>query len=242
MVRRKKNGGCLMSVIIFSFYIVGIRILINIAGVLLGAFIIIGAIYLIFLLIRWIIGLRSPFSGINFDTMNGHDSEYFRTKILKYNGFSNVKVIQGSEGHGIDILAKKNGMKYAIQCKRYSGNVGNKAIQEAYSGRTIYGANITVVTTNGYFTEQAKSDARIPEVELWDRNNLQKLMLFSDKKKIENSTNYTKKYNVANSDLHKNEVGNYPDVESKAKKCSNDFARILVEVISQKRIVRKIQG
>ena len=45
----------------------------------------------------------------------------------------------------IEIIAEKNGMKYAVQCKHYSSNVGNHAVQEAFSGKSIYNADVAVV-------------------------------------------------------------------------------------------------
>lgn len=108
----------------------------------------------------------------DFDFMDGHEFEYFCAELLRKNGFIGVKVTQGSGDHGIDILARKDGKKYAIQCKCYSNNVGNKAVQEAYSGKDIYGADMAVVMTNRYYTKQAKIDAGKLGVELWDRNKL----------------------------------------------------------------------
>lgn len=57
-------------------------------------------------------------------------------------------------------IEKKNGMKYAVQCKHYSSNVGNHAIQEAFSGKSIYNADVAVVLTNSYFTQQAETGCK----------------------------------------------------------------------------------
>ena len=117
---------------------------------------------------------------IDYDNMNGHEFEYFCAKILKNNGFINVEVTRGSGDHGIDILAEKDTIEYAIQCKCYSSNIGNSAIQQANAGKIIYKKDIAVVLTNQYFTPQAKEEAKILGVKLWDRDKLNKL--------IENST------------------------------------------------------
>lgn len=111
----------------------------------------------------------------NYDKMEGHEFEHYCAKLLKLNGFKNVEVTRGSGDHGIDILAQKDKKTYAIQCKCYSSNVGNSAVQEAYAGKTIYGQDIAVVLTNRYFTTQAKEEAKILGVELWDRDYLNKL-------------------------------------------------------------------
>lgn len=119
---------------------------------------------------------KSKYYNVNFDLMDGHQFEYFCSDLLRDNGFSGVKVTPGSGDHGIDIIAYRNGKKYAIQCKCYSNNVGNHAIQEAYSGMAIYGANVAVVMTNSHFTNQARSDARKLGVQLWDRNKIMDLI------------------------------------------------------------------
>lgn len=112
----------------------------------------------------------------NFDQMNGHDFEYFCADILKKNNFENIEVTQGSGDHGIDILAEKDGITYAIQCKRYSSNVGNAAIQQAHTGKSIYHKDIAVVLTNQYFTAQAKEEAKTLSVKLWDRDKLNSMI------------------------------------------------------------------
>lgn len=110
------------------------------------------------------------------DSMNGHDFECFCADLLKKNGFSNVVVTQSSGDHGIDILAEKDDITYAIQCKCYSSNIGNAAVQQALAGKKFYQKDIAVVLTNQYFTPQAKDEARIFGVKLWDRDKLHDLI------------------------------------------------------------------
>ena len=96
-----------------------------------------------------------------------HDFEYYCADILRRRGFRKVVVTQGSGDYGIDIIAWKDNVKYGIQCKRYSGNVGYRAVEEVYTGAGIYNCNRAVVMTNSGFTKQAKQGARRLEVELW---------------------------------------------------------------------------
>lgn len=106
------------------------------------------------------------------DNMEGHDFEYFCAEVLKKNGFSRVNVTVASGDYGIDITAWQGTTSYAIQCKRYRGTVGNKAVQEALSGKVYYGCKAAAVLTNSYFTPQAKETAQKTGVELWDRDKL----------------------------------------------------------------------
>lgn len=112
-------------------------------------------------------------SDINyFDYMGGHEFEYFCADLLKNNGFMCVEVTQGSGDHGIDILAEKDDITYAIQCKCYSKDIGNSAIQQAHTGKSIYKKDVSVVMTNRDFTPQAKEEAEALGVKLWNRDKL----------------------------------------------------------------------
>nr|DAW60690.1 MAG TPA: Restriction endonuclease [Caudoviricetes sp.] len=110
------------------------------------------------------------------DNMDGHTFEYYCADILRKNRFENVEVTQGSGDHGIDILAEKDGITYAIQCKCYSSNIGNAAVQQAHTGKSLYHKDIAVVLTNQHFTTQAKEEASALGVKLWDREVLTNLI------------------------------------------------------------------
>lgn len=109
------------------------------------------------------------------DTMDGFDFEYYCADLLAADGFVDVKVTRGSGDYGVDILAEKDGVTYAIQCKRYTGLVGVKAVQEAYAGRDYYDRMVGAVLTNQYFTKPAVQAARKLKILLWDRDYLQDL-------------------------------------------------------------------
>ena len=111
-----------------------------------------------------------------FDGMDGHEFEYFCAEILKENGFSNVRVTPGSGDQGVDILATKDGIKYAIQCKNYASSLGNTPIQEVHAGKAFYNCHVGVVMTNSIFTTGAKELAKATGVLLWDRTTLQKMI------------------------------------------------------------------
>ncbi|MBQ6319269.1 MAG: restriction endonuclease [Lachnospiraceae bacterium] len=106
------------------------------------------------------------------DALESHDFEYFCADILSYNGFTGIKVTSGSGDYGIDILCKKGGSSYAIQCKCYSGNVGNHAVQEAVSGKIYYKQDYAVVMTNSHFTKAAMETARLTDALLWERSDV----------------------------------------------------------------------
>lgn len=110
------------------------------------------------------------------DLMEGHDFEYFCAGLLQKRGFMEVEVTKGSGDYGIDILAQKDGITYAIQCKCYTAPVGVKAVQEAYAGRDYYDCMVGAVLTNQYFTSPAVEAAKKLKILLWDRGYLESMM------------------------------------------------------------------
>ena len=110
------------------------------------------------------------------DLMEGHDFEYYCAELLKQHGFQEVEVTRGSGDYGIDILAEKEGVTYAIQCKCYAAPVGVKAVQEAYAGRDYYDRMVGAVLTNQYFTQPAVEAAKKLKILLWDRGYLESMI------------------------------------------------------------------
>lgn len=101
--------------------------------------------------------------------------EEYCVSLLKLKGYTNVSMTEITGDHGIDILAEKDDITYAIQCKYYSGNVGNSSVKEAFSGKAYYNRDIAVVMTNSKFTEQAIEDASRLGVKLWDGEKIKNM-------------------------------------------------------------------
>lgn len=110
------------------------------------------------------------------DTLEGHEFEYYCAELLQKKGFVDVEVTKGSGDFGADILAEKEGVTYAIQCKCYTSPVGVKAIQEAYAGRDYYDRMVGAVLTNQYFTAPAVEAAKKLKILLWDRGYLESML------------------------------------------------------------------
>ena len=110
------------------------------------------------------------------DGMDGHEFEYFCADLLRKNGFVDVSVTRGSGDQGVDVLATKGGIKYAIQCKNYASPLSNTPVQEVSAGKIFYNRHVGVVLTNSTFTPGAISLANATGVLLWDRSTLAELM------------------------------------------------------------------
>lgn len=111
-----------------------------------------------------------------FDNMEGHEFELFCARLLRSRGFQDVEVTKASKDYGVDILAQKDGISYAVQCKCYTTPVGVKAVQEAYAGRDYYDCMVGAVLTNQYFTAPAVDAAAKLKILLWDRGYLESML------------------------------------------------------------------
>ena len=119
---------------------------------------------------------RKRYADDELDEMEGLDFEYYCAELLRNRGFIEVEVTKSSGDYGIDILAEKEGVTYAIQCKRYNAPVGVKAVQEAYAGRDFYDRMVGCVLTNQYFTQPAVDAAQKLKIFLWDRDYLEEMI------------------------------------------------------------------
>jgi Restriction endonuclease len=96
---------------------------------------------------------------------DGHEFEQWVAGRMELHGWR-AEVTAGSGDQGLDIIARRDGRKIGIQCKRYDGAVGNKAVQEAFSGRAFHRVDTAVVITTGRYTESAKALSRKTGVHL----------------------------------------------------------------------------
>lgn len=110
------------------------------------------------------------------DEMEGHDFEYFCAELLEKQGFMDVEVTRQSGDFGVDILAEKDGVTYAVQCKRYQAPVGVEAVLRTYGGQAYYECMVGAVMTNQYFTEPAVEAAKKLRILLWDRGYIEQMM------------------------------------------------------------------
>ncbi len=110
------------------------------------------------------------------DGISGIDFEKLTCDILASNGFELAENTQASADFGVDVLAYKDGISFAIQCKRYQSDVGIEAVQQVYAGRAYYECHVAMVLTNQYFTPSAQKLANKIGVVLWDRDMLRMLL------------------------------------------------------------------
>jgi hypothetical protein len=72
---------------------------------------------------------------------------------------------------GADVILVVEGIKFVIQAKKYTGVVGNAAVQEVFAAKEYYEADYAIVVTNSRYTQSANVLAGKIGVELTTAQN-----------------------------------------------------------------------
>lgn len=107
------------------------------------------------------------------DTMTGEEFEEYVAELLRFQGYK-TRMTPRSGDYGVDIVAIKDGIKTAVQIKRYTKKLDQKPIREAVTGMAVrqYGCTKAMVVTNSTFTKAAIFLAAESKCELVDREKL----------------------------------------------------------------------
>ncbi|WP_052927886.1 restriction endonuclease [Morganella morganii] len=106
--------------------------------------------------------------------MSPAEYETFCADTLNNNGWD-AKTTVATGDQGVDVIAEKGGVKVAIQCKKYSSAVGNKAVQEVAAGMSYWGADIAAVVSTAGYTRSARELASVHNVYLLHHDDLKDL-------------------------------------------------------------------
>lgn len=109
------------------------------------------------------------------DSISGYEFEAFLNDLFSKMGYQ-VEQTRLTGDQGADLVVTKFGEKTIIQAKRYSGKVGNYAVQEIFAAMSLYKAQKGMVITNNYFTPAAVELANANNIELVDRDALEELI------------------------------------------------------------------
>lgn len=99
------------------------------------------------------------------------DFEGICAAVLRQHGW-NATTTKGSGDQGADVIAERSGTKIVLQCKLYTGNVGNKAVQEALAAKHFYSADIAAVVCKSDYSKAAKQLAQASGVEIMTYTDL----------------------------------------------------------------------
>lgn len=117
--------------------------------------------------------------GSNMDSMSGVEFENLCKRLVSKMGFETQTTRASGDG-GIDIVAYNRqpliSGKYVIQCKRYSGNVGEPILRDLYGVVMAERANKGILMTTAGFTRQAVAFSEEKQIELIDGAKLRSLL------------------------------------------------------------------
>ncbi len=105
------------------------------------------------------------------DEMTGVEFENYVEALLRRDGYK-TETTSTSGDYGVDLVAIKDKQRIAIQCKRYTKSIDQKAVREVYAGMTKYQCSLGVVITNRHFTKHAVELADSTNCILIDREKL----------------------------------------------------------------------
>ena len=118
---------------------------------------------------------RKMLLDLNWDTnMTPSDFEKRCADYLALKGWQ-TRITKNSWDQGYDVIARKSKRTLVIQCKFYSTPIGNKAVQEVYSGKAYAGATHAAVISNQRYTRSAHKLATRTHVRLIHFTELAKL-------------------------------------------------------------------
>lgn len=117
--------------------------------------------------------------GTDINSLSGEEFELICQKLVENMGFETETTKASGDG-GIDLIAYNHqpllSGKYLIQCKRYSGSVGEPIIRDLYGVVMSERANKGILMTTGYFTKSAIAFAEGKPIELIDGERLSDLL------------------------------------------------------------------
>lgn len=112
------------------------------------------------------------------DKMSGEEFEALCRNYFQSQNW-HVRTTRRTGDYGADLILKRrhHGQTetVVVQCKRYTGKVGQSAIREAYSAINFYGADRAMCITNSFYTPAAKTLAESNDIELLDRYDCERI-------------------------------------------------------------------
>ncbi|MDD7792882.1 restriction endonuclease [Clostridium sp. 'White wine YQ'] len=109
------------------------------------------------------------------DIMSGEEFEEYLQVKFKDLGYK-CKLTPRTADYGADLILKNFKGKKVVQAKRWKSIVGVEAIQQVVASMRYYKATEAMVVTNSYYSENAKKLAKVNNVLLWDRRDIDKLI------------------------------------------------------------------
>ncbi len=120
---------------------------------------------------------------VHIDNMTGLEFEKCVAHMLRMQGYKNVRLTEKYD-LGVDIVATKDGIRWGIQVKRYSGLVKADAVRQVVTALKKYKCDKGMVITNSFYSRTAIELARSNDCILIDRKCLIKQAAAAPSKQI----------------------------------------------------------
>lgn len=110
------------------------------------------------------------------DGMDGMEFERYVRELLEDRGFR-ARLTGCPDDRGVDLVAEREDVRYAVQVKRHAGPVSRRAVSDAVGGVRLYDCHAAMVITNSRFTRGAVDLAESNGCTLIDRDVLAEWIL-----------------------------------------------------------------
>lgn len=105
------------------------------------------------------------------DDMDGVEFERYVARQLSKCGYTNICLTEKYDC-GVDIVAIKDGIRWGIQVKRYTGLVKADAVRQVVTGLKMYGCDRAMVVTSSQYSNVAIRLAKANDCVLAGRSEL----------------------------------------------------------------------
>ncbi len=108
------------------------------------------------------------------DAMGGVEFEHYVAAVLRGRGYT-IEFTRATGDFGVDLIATRDGVRTAVQCKRAARAVNGAAIQQVVAGAAVHDCSTTMVVSNHRYTRAAEQLAAVHDCVLVDRTRLARL-------------------------------------------------------------------
>lgn len=108
-------------------------------------------------------------------SLSGSDFERLLARLYEKMGYT-VQLNGRTGDQGADLIATRGNERLIIQAKRYTGSVGNAAVQEVVAAKSHYDGNVAIVISTSKFTREAVELAKTNSVQLVGLSDLQRAL------------------------------------------------------------------
>ena len=106
--------------------------------------------------------------------MSGVEFEHYVAAVLRGRGYD-IEFTRATGDFGVDLIATRDGVRTAVQCKRQARVVNGAAIQQVVAGAAVHDCTATMVVSNHRYTRAAEQLAEVHQCALVDRTRLARL-------------------------------------------------------------------